>query len=51
MNSNSPQRKTSSNREIPGRRVVIHDASQLPTDIDFGTTPGGTLFSTTPGGL
>ncbi|KAG8184305.1 hypothetical protein JTE90_008989 [Oedothorax gibbosus] len=48
MNSNEAQRKISSNREIPGRRVVIHDASQLP--IDYSSTPGGTIFSTTPGG-
>lgn len=49
MNDNSPQRKTSNNREIPGRRVVISDASQLP--IDYSSTPGGTIFSTTPGGM
>uniref|UniRef100_A0A0B6ZFR4 Eukaryotic translation initiation factor 4E-binding protein 1 n=1 Tax=Arion vulgaris TaxID=1028688 RepID=A0A0B6ZFR4_9EUPU len=36
-------------RDIPAiRRVVLHDVSQLPSD--YGTTPGGTLFSTTPGG-
>lgn len=33
---------------IPIRRVVLNDASQLPSD--YCTTPGGTLFSTTPGG-
>ncbi|KFM79635.1 Eukaryotic translation initiation factor 4E-binding protein 1, partial [Stegodyphus mimosarum] len=48
MNNNSPQRKSSNTREIPGRRVVINDASQLP--IDYSSTPGGTIFSTTPGG-
>lgn len=48
MNNNTPQRKTSNNREIPGRRVVINDPSQLP--IDYSSTPGGTIFSTTPGG-
>lgn len=35
-------------RDIPTRRVVLNDASQLPHD--YSTTPGGTLFSTTPGG-
>jgi len=35
--------------EIPSiRRVVLNDASQLPHD--YSSTPGGTLFSTTPGG-
>ncbi|XP_015908828.1 eukaryotic translation initiation factor 4E-binding protein 1 [Parasteatoda tepidariorum] len=47
MNNNSPQRKTSNTREIPGR-VVINDPSQLP--IDYSSTPGGSIFSTTPGG-
>ena len=33
---------------IPIRRVVLNDASQLPNE--YSQTPGGTLFSTTPGG-
>ncbi|KAF8570261.1 hypothetical protein P879_01770 [Paragonimus westermani] len=33
---------------VPVRRVRITDSSQLPSN--YGTTPGGTLFSTTPGG-
>ncbi|GAA50560.1 Eukaryotic translation initiation factor 4E-binding protein 2 [Clonorchis sinensis] len=33
---------------IPVRRVRLTDPSQLPQNL--GTTPGGTLFSTTPGG-
>jgi hypothetical protein len=33
---------------IPTRNVVLTDPSQLP--LDYGTTPGGTMFSTTPGG-
>ena len=36
-------------KTIPTRRVLINDPSQLPSD--YGTTPGGTLFSTTPGGM
>ncbi|GCC32474.1 eukaryotic translation initiation factor 4E-binding protein 2-like [Chiloscyllium punctatum] len=35
-------------RVIPTRRVALNDATQLPHD--YCTTPGGTLFSTTPGG-
>uniref|UniRef100_A0A8C6UTG6 Eukaryotic translation initiation factor 4E binding protein 2 n=1 Tax=Neogobius melanostomus TaxID=47308 RepID=A0A8C6UTG6_9GOBI len=33
---------------IPTRTVLINDTTQLPHD--YCTTPGGTLFSTTPGG-
>lgn len=37
-------------RAIPTtRRVVLADGVQLPPG-DYSTTPGGTLFSTTPGG-
>jgi len=35
-------------REIPSRRMIVNDMSQLP--YDYSSTPGGTLFSTTPGG-
>uniref|UniRef100_A0A8D0BUZ9 Eukaryotic translation initiation factor 4E binding protein 2 n=1 Tax=Salvator merianae TaxID=96440 RepID=A0A8D0BUZ9_SALMN len=38
----------SQSRAIPTRTVAINDSSQLPHD--YCTTPGGTLFSTTPGG-
>ncbi|KAG8507363.1 Eukaryotic translation initiation factor 4E-binding protein 2 [Galemys pyrenaicus] len=38
----------SQSRAIPTRTVPISDAAQLPHD--YCTTPGGTLFSTTPGG-
>ncbi|XP_076460075.1 eukaryotic translation initiation factor 4E-binding protein 1-like [Babylonia areolata] len=38
----------SKGRDIPSRRVVLNDISQLPTE--YSTTPGGTFFSTTPGG-
>ncbi|CAL8069359.1 unnamed protein product [Calicophoron daubneyi] len=37
-----------SSAAISVRRVRVTDPSQIPSDI--GTTPGGTLFSTTPGG-
>lgn len=48
MSSNSPQRKSSIHQEIPGRRIVLNDPSQLPSD--YSSTPNGTIFSTTPGG-
>lgn len=41
--------QTTRSRDIPAvRRVAIHDAAHMPQD--YSTTPGGTLFSTTPGG-
>lgn len=42
----NPQAKTSA--DIPVRRVIVNDPNQMP--LDYGTTPGGTIFSTTPGG-
>uniref|UniRef100_A0A646QG41 TIF-4E n=2 Tax=Scolopendridae TaxID=41363 RepID=A0A646QG41_9MYRI len=48
MSANSVARQASQCRDIPSRRVIINDASQLPSD--YCTTPGGTIFSTTPGG-
>ena len=43
------QEQSPKGREIPSiRRVVLNDVSQLPSD--YGTTPNGTMFSTTPGG-
>ncbi|XP_035669439.1 eukaryotic translation initiation factor 4E-binding protein 2-like [Branchiostoma floridae] len=44
----SAPRKLSNPHEIPTRRILISDPSDLP--LDYGTTPGGTIFSTTPGG-
>jgi len=43
---NSPGLKHDKN--IPIRRVPLSEQSQLP--VDYSATPGGTLFSTTPGG-
>ncbi|XP_064457295.1 eukaryotic translation initiation factor 4E-binding protein 1-like [Ornithodoros turicata] len=48
MSAHSPERKMSDSCAIPTRRVLVNDASQLP--IDYSSTPGGTIFSTTPGG-
>jgi len=45
--SNSPV-KQPSDKIIPIRRVPLSDQSQLPPD--YSATPGGTFFSTTPGG-
>lgn len=36
-------------RDIPAvRRVAVHDSAHMPQE--YCTTPGGTVFSTTPGG-
>jgi len=35
-------------RAIPTRLVTVSSPADLP--LDYGTTPGGTMFSTTPGG-
>ncbi len=43
------ERQASESVEIPERRVVVKDPSDLPTS--YCQTPGGTIFSTTPGGL
>ncbi|XP_077379055.1 eukaryotic translation initiation factor 4E-binding protein 1 [Festucalex cinctus] len=41
--------QTSNATAIPtSRRVAIHDAEHMPQD--YSITPGGTAFSTTPGG-
>lgn len=40
--------KANKGRDIPSRRVLLNDISQLPSE--YSTTPGGTFFSTTPGG-
>ncbi|KAA0718042.1 Paladin [Triplophysa tibetana] len=45
----SSSRQFSESRSIPTRTVLINDSTQLPHD--YCTTPGGTLFSTTPGGV
>lgn len=48
MSASPLSRKISESRDIPSKRITINDASQLPSD--YCTTPGGTIFSTTPGG-
>ena len=49
MNDSETSVLPSESRAIPSRRVVLNDPGQLP--IDCSTTPGGTIFSTTPGGM
>jgi len=39
---------TTPSKQIPVKRIQINHLSELPND--YGTTPGGTMFSTTPGG-
>jgi len=38
----------SNSEGIPIRRLVVHDPKELP--LHYGETPGGSIFSTTPGG-
>jgi len=45
----SKMSNNSSTKSIPVRRVQIHDAHQMPSR--YSETPGGTIFSTTPGGI
>lgn len=46
--SSTASMQQSQSGAIPIRRVTLNDPSQLPSD--YSQTPGGTLFSTTPGG-
>jgi len=41
-------RAATSGQDIPTRRVVINNEDDMPAD--YSTTPGGTIFGTTPGG-
>ena len=41
--------KQAETKAIPTRTIEVKDASQLPSD--YSSTPGGTMFSTTPGGI
>lgn len=41
-------RQSSDSMDIPERRVIVKDPSDLPAS--YCQTPGGTIFSTTPGG-
>lgn len=48
MLHNGANVQTENKSGISIKRVTLSDPSQLPKD--YGTTPGGTYFSTTPGG-
>jgi len=48
MSASPVARQATQSQLIPSRRVVITNDSSLPAD--YSSTPGGTLFSTTPGG-
>ncbi|XP_033227230.1 eukaryotic translation initiation factor 4E-binding protein 1 [Belonocnema kinseyi] len=48
MSASPIARQATQSQSIPSKRVVIHDPNQLPAD--YSSTPGGTIFSTTPGG-
>ena len=48
MSASPIARQATQCQSIPTKKVVINDASQMPSD--YSTTPGGTLYSTTPGG-
>lgn len=49
MSKPESEKKLITGKDIPTRRMVLNDISQLPTD--YSSTPGGTFFSTTPGGM
>lgn len=48
MSASPIARQATQSQNIPTKRVLYSDPSQLP--IDYSSTPGGTLYSTTPGG-
>ncbi|XP_071808597.1 eukaryotic translation initiation factor 4E-binding protein 2-like [Asterias amurensis] len=48
MSGPAPSRQMSGTKEIPTRKVLVADPNQMPAD--YSTTPGGTVFGTTPGG-
>ena len=45
--SASPMARAAAAQDIP-RRIVINNEEDMPAD--YSTTPGGTIFGTTPGG-
>ncbi|XP_076348859.1 eukaryotic translation initiation factor 4E-binding protein 2-like [Tachypleus tridentatus] len=48
MSAHSPEQLNNERLGIPARSILLNDASHLPND--YSSTPGGTIFSTTPGG-
>ncbi|XP_015428775.1 PREDICTED: eukaryotic translation initiation factor 4E-binding protein 2 [Dufourea novaeangliae] len=48
MSASPIARQATQSQSIPLKKILFTDPSQLPAD--YSSTPGGTLFSTTPGG-
>lgn len=48
MSASPMARPTTEYKAIP-KRILINDINDLPND--YSSTPGGTLYSTTPGGI
>jgi len=48
MSASPMARAATGGQDIPTRRVVITSEADMPAD--YSTTPGGTIFGTTPGG-
>jgi len=48
MSSVQTDRRYTEQREIPVRRIMITDPSQMPSHLS--QTPNGTIYGTTPGG-
>ncbi|XP_076652609.1 eukaryotic translation initiation factor 4E binding protein thor [Halictus rubicundus] len=48
MSASPIARQATQSQSIPLKKILFSDPSQLPAD--YSSTPGGTLFSTTPGG-
>jgi len=48
MSASPMARAATQGQDIPTRRVVINSEADMPQD--YSTTPGGTIFGTTPGG-
>ena len=48
MSASPMARAATGGQDIPTRRVVINNEDEMPAD--YSTTPGGTIFGTTPGG-
>lgn len=48
MSTAQTDRRFTEQRDIPVRRIMLTDPSQIPRD--FSQTPSGTIYCTTPGG-
>jgi len=48
MSASAMERSCTEGQDIPIRRLTIHNEADMP-DV-YSSTPGGTIFGTTPGG-